>query len=140
MIASHPTTSNDGQKDGAVGTRNLKVGLRPNDRSLSLLSTSPTTVSSLFVPRSSNTADTNNDLSSLPPSGRGDHPGRDGTSDDWTVLPASAKSQRTRNPIRAIVDTMMDAAHQSSRPNSDEKEHISLAVRKQHYAGSFSDR
>jgi hypothetical protein len=130
MIASHEISNNGQEEDGAVGTTNLKVGLRPNDRSLSLLSTSPTTVSSLFVPRSSNAADAINDLSSLPPRRSFDHhPGRNGGS-DWTLLPASAKSQRTRNPIRAIVDTMMDAAHQSSRPNTiHNKEHISLAVR-----------
>ena len=44
----------------------------------------------------------------------------------WPTLPASVKSQRTRNPIRAIVDPIVAAAGQANR--DDGKDLISLAV------------
>ena len=45
----------------------------------------------------------------------------------WPILPASAKSQRTKNPIRAIVDPIA-ANIKSGAERGDGKDHISLAV------------
>jgi hypothetical protein len=45
----------------------------------------------------------------------------------WPILPASAKSQRTKNPIRAIVDPIA-ANIKSGVERGDGKDHISLAV------------
>jgi hypothetical protein len=47
---------------------------------------------------------------------------------EWRVLPASVKSRRTVNPIRAIVDPIA-ANIQSGEARGDGKDHISLAVR-----------
>ena len=44
----------------------------------------------------------------------------------WPTLPASLKSQRTRNPIRAIVDPIVASAGKTNR--DDGKDLISLAV------------
>ena len=48
------------------------------------------------------------------------------TNHDNMILPASNKSLRTFNPIRAIVDPIL---RQSSKENPDGKQQISLAVR-----------
>lgn len=45
----------------------------------------------------------------------------------WPVIPPSAKSLRTRNPIREIVDPIV-ASLESSGARDDGKGHISLAV------------
>ena len=45
----------------------------------------------------------------------------------WTVIPASAKANRTTNPIRAIVDPIA-ANIKSGKERGDGKDHISLAV------------
>ena len=46
---------------------------------------------------------------------------------EWSTLTASAKSQRTKNPIREIVDPIV-ASIQSGLERNDNKELISLAV------------
>lgn len=46
----------------------------------------------------------------------------------WSVKPASQKSLRTQNPIRAIVDPIVKNI-QSGAQRGDGKDHISLAVR-----------
>lgn len=66
-------------------------------------------------------------VASSSPSGPADvshHGPADGT---WLALPASIKSQRTRNPIRAIVDPIVASAGKAHR--EDGKKLISLAVR-----------
>jgi len=54
--------------------------------------------------------------------------GRDGinVNEQWPICPASMKSQRTRNPIREIVDPIVANSRDSQR--ADDKEQISLAV------------
>lgn len=66
-------------------------------------------------------------VASSSPSGPADvshHGHADGA---WLALPASVKSQRTRNPIRAIVDPIVASAGKAHR--EDGKKLISLAVR-----------
>lgn len=45
----------------------------------------------------------------------------------WTV-PASSKSRRTHNPIRAVVDPIVASSVKSGRERGDGKDQISLAV------------
>jgi len=54
--------------------------------------------------------------------------GRDGinVNEQWPICPASMKSQRTRNPIREIVDPIVANSRDSQR--ADDKEQISLAL------------
>jgi hypothetical protein len=53
----------------------------------------------------------------------------DGILSDW-VCPASQKSLRTTNPIRAIVDPIVACSSlKSGEERGDGKDHISLAVR-----------
>ena len=52
--------------------------------------------------------------------------GSDGNNEQWPICPASMKSQRTRNPIREIVDPIVANSRNSQR--DDDKEQISLAV------------
>ena len=74
-------------------------------------------------------------VASSSPSGPTDvshHGPADGT---WPTLPASAKSQRTRNPIRAIVDPIVASAGKENR--EDGKKLISLAVRTYNCSAKF---
>lgn len=50
------------------------------------------------------------------------------TTKSWRILSPSAKSKRTVNPIRSIVDPIV-ANIQSGEARGDGKNHISLAVR-----------
>jgi hypothetical protein len=59
------------------------------------------------------------------------------TDEPWDCLPASRKSKRTTNPIRAIVDTIV--AIQSAEARGDGKHLISLAVRSKKQSYSATD-
>jgi hypothetical protein len=50
-----------------------------------------------------------------------------GMTSSWSLRPASQKSMRTQNPIRAIVDPIVKNI-QSGADRGDGKDHISLAV------------
>jgi hypothetical protein len=57
----------------------------------------------------------------------------------WLSCPASKKSLRTQNPIRAIVDPIVKNI-QSGTDRGDGKDHISLAVRTQGLEALVSQR
>ena len=93
-----------------------------------IVSSSPKAVVDLQIPEddSLDDLDLNKNDETLPETNL-EHNNDGKLSSPWSTCPTSAKSLRTRNPIRAIVDPIVKNI-QSGQERGDGKDHISLAV------------
>jgi hypothetical protein len=124
FVNSHQTLSTEQSTSTTTGTMTPSI----------IVSSSPKSVADIQYPKMAQLEDLDLTLEATSDKVTGDDEKKYETdlilrSTVWLSCPASQKSLRTQNPIRAIVDPIVKKI-QSGTDRGDGKDHISLAVRR----------